>query len=539
MAKTYDLNFRIKTDATPTRKALRMTNSEFRDFNKTVRASQTPLDRFEKDLSDLNKAFKTGQIRQDQYAFGVKKIEGAYGRASKKQKKFFNGMRSGFKDGMISMAAGYIGFQTVEKGLRAVREQMEAIDSFAKQARGLGTTTEFLSGLEFAAQRTSGLVSGQASKGIEKMTRRIEEAAAGTGEAIKALNRLGIEATSLAKMAPEEQFKVLSRAMDGVTDAGERTLIATKLFDDEQSKLHTTMALTNGQYQEQIELAKRLGKVISEEEAKKAEAYADEMQRYDASMDRMKKAIAMNALGGVNLVASESQMARASTVSGFLEGDGAIKADILRSFLTMGMAEIDREGGATTTEAIIGRKIARAFTQQELDVQRAENAKEDAAAQAKLNKELGQTLEWEQMLTAEQKKQERNDRFGDFFSDQLKEAKKAAEAVKGGLGHLALSAAGEFDRAMNISREGADGFDPSGKKKKKDIEEFNITKVTRDPMESIGAGSSEAFKLFNQQTSLQKTEKDAAKKTADNTKQSSDILGSIWGLMESAKGLEL
>ena len=177
-----------------------------------------------------------------------------------------------------------------------------------------------------------------------------------------------------------------------------------------------------------------------------------------------------------------------------------------------------------TAEALTGRSL-RAKTQEELDIQRAGYAKEDEEAQAKLNKEIGQTLEWEEMLTAEQKKQERNSGFGNFFGDQLKEAKKAAEAVKGGLGHLALSAAGEFDRARNISREDAD--------------EFDITKVTRDPMESVGAGSSEAFKLFNQQTSLQKTEKDAAKKTADNTKQSSDILGSIWGLMESAKGLEL
>ena len=525
MAKTYDLNFRIKTDASPTRKALRLTNSEFRDLNKTVKAAQTPLDRFEKDLSELNKAFKTGRIRSDQYAFGVKRIEGAYGRASKKQKKFFSGMRSGFKDGMISMAAGYIGFQTVEKGLRAVREQMESIDSFAKQARGLGTTTEFLSGLEFAAQRTSGLVSGQASKGIEKMTRRIEEAAAGTGEAIKALNRLGIEATSLAKMAPEEQFKVLSRAMDGVTDAGERTLIATKLFDDEQSKLHTTMALTNGQYEEQIELAKRLGKVITEEEAKKGEAYADEMQRYDASMDRMKKAIAMNSMGGVNIFAAESQMARASAVSGFLEGDGAIKADILTSLLFGGMGEIDQEGGVTTTEALIGRKIARPLTQEALDVQRAGYAKEDEAAQAKLNKELGQTLEWEQMLTVEQKKQERNSRFGNFFSEQLKEAKKAATAVKGGLGHLGLSVAGEIDRARNIRRGGAD--------------EFDITKVKRDPMESVGAGSSEAFKLFNQNTSLQKTENEESKKTAENTKNTSNFTGAILNIMQTAKGLEL
>ena len=63
MAKTYDLNFRIKTDAKQTRQALNMTAGEFRDFNRTVKSAQTPLDRFEKDLSDLNRAFQTGKIK--------------------------------------------------------------------------------------------------------------------------------------------------------------------------------------------------------------------------------------------------------------------------------------------------------------------------------------------------------------------------------------------------------------------------------------------------------------------------------------------
>ena len=72
MAKTYDLNFRIKTDAKPTRRELEMTAGEFRDFNRTVKAAQTPLDRFEKDLSDLNKAFSTGKIRGDQYQHALK-----------------------------------------------------------------------------------------------------------------------------------------------------------------------------------------------------------------------------------------------------------------------------------------------------------------------------------------------------------------------------------------------------------------------------------------------------------------------------------
>ena len=523
MAKTYDLNFRIKTDAKPTRKALEMTAAEFKDFNRTVKASQTPLDRFEKDLSDLNKAFKTGKIREDQYAHGLKRIESQYAKTTTKQKKMFAGMKAGFGSGLAGMAAGFVGFHTVTKGLETVKSQMEDIDKIAKSARGIGAKTEFLSGLEFAAQRASGLAEGAATKGIEKMTRRIEEAAQGTGEAVKALNMLGLEASALAAMSPEEQFKVLSRAMDGVTDAGQRTLIATQLFSERQAKLHTTMALTNSEYETQIELAKKLGKIVTEEEARKAEAYVDSMHELDAMQAKYEKAMAMNAMGGLNIFAGESQVARGRFATAALEGDVQVKMELFNNLMTMGLMGGDGMSGKTA-EALTGRSL-RAKTQEELDIQRAGYAKEDEEAQAKLNKEIGQTLEWEEMLTAEQKKQERNSGFGNFFGDQLKEAKKAAEAVKGGLGHLALSAAGEFDRARNISREGAD--------------EFDITKVTRDPMESVGAGSSEAFKLFNQQTSLQKTEKDASKKTADNTKQSSDILGSIWGLMESAKGLEL
>ena len=522
MAKTYDLNFRIKTDAKPTRKELEMTAAEFKDFNRIVKASKTPLDRFEKDLSDLNRAYKTGRIRQDQYAHGLKRIESQYAKTTAKQKKMFAGMKAGFGSGLAGMAAGFVGFHTVTKGLEAVKGQMEAIDKVAKSARGIGAKTEFLSGLEFAAQRASGLAEGAATKGIEKMTRRIEEAAQGTGEAVKALNMLGLEAAALAAMSPEEQFKVLSRAMDGVTDAGQRTLIATQLFSERQAKLHTTMALTNSEYETQIELAKKLGKIVTEEEARKAEAYVDSMHELDAMQAKYEKAMAMNAMGGLNVFAGESQVARGRFATAALEGDTGTKAELLGHAMTGGLFAGSMSGKAA--EALSGRSL-RAKTQEELDIQRAGYVKEDEAAQAKLNKELGQTLEWEQMLTVEQKKQERNSRFGNFFSEQLKEAKKAATAVKGGLGHLGLSVAGEIDRARNIRRGGAD--------------EFDITKVTTDPMESVGAGSSEAFKLFNQQTSLQKTEKDASKKTAANTKQSSDILGSILGFMETAKGLEL
>jgi len=520
MAKTYDLNFRIKTDAKPTRRELEMTAGEFRDFNRTVKAAQTPLDRFEKDLSNLNKAFQTGKIRGDQYQHALKRIENQYDKTTKKQRKMFSGMKDGLKGGLAGMAAGFVGFHTVSAGLSAVREQMEAIDKLAKTARGVGASTEFLSGLEFAAQRTSGLAEGAASKGIEKMTRRIEQAALGTGEAIKALEMLGLEAKALAELSPEEQFEVLSRAMDSVTDAGERTLIATKLFDDEQSKLHIGLALTNSEMQQQIELAKRLGKIVTEEEARKAEAYVDAMQEIDAVNAKYQKAMAMESMGGLNIFAAESQIARGKFATSMLEGDASTKIELGRGFInqvmSFGMAGTSMTD--KTAMALTGR-TNRAKTQEEIDAQREQYRKEEAE---QFDKETAR-------LMAEKEKGQATQKIGaitNIFDRQVDKAKETANAIAGGFQHFGLSVAGQFDRAMNVRRQTAET-------------EFDITRNVADPAESIGAGTSEAFKIFNKQTSLQKVEKDTAKQTEKNTKSTSDTLGAMFDFMQSAPGLGL
>ncbi len=520
MAKTYDLNFRIKTDAKQTRQALNMTAGEFRDFNRTVKSAQTPLDRFEKDLSDLNKAFQTGKLRSDQYQHALKRIESQYQKTTVKQKKMFSGMKDGLKNGLAGMAVGFVGFHTVEKGLSSVREEMEAIDRVAKTARGVGASTEFLTGLEFAAQRTSGLASGAATKGIEKMTRRIEEAANGTGEAIKAINMLGLEAQALAALSPEEQFKTLSRAMDGVTDAGERTLIATKLFDDEQSKLHTTMALTNSEYQQQIDLAKSLGKVVTEEEAKKAEAYADAMQEIDAVNQKYKKAMAMEAMGGVNVFAAESQIARGRFATTAIEGDLRTKLELYAGMMTGGIFGSALMSDKTAL-GLSGRTGNRAKTQEEIDKQRLQYMQEDQT-NAEKDEMFGAALAEDQRLKDIKGNAGRITK--NIFNRQIESAKETAKAMGAGLQHLGLSVAGEFDRTMNIRRK---------------TQEFDITRTTTDPGESITAGSSEAFRLQNQQTSIMKTEKDDSKKTAKNTKGTFDTTKQLLELFQQAPGLNL
>ena len=506
MAKTYDLNFRIKTDAKQTRQALNMTAGEFRDFNRTVKSAQTPLDRFEKDLSDLNKAFQTGKLRSDQYQHALKRIESQYAKTTVKQRKMFSGMKDGLKNGLAGMAIGFVGFHTVEKGLSSVREEMEAIDRVAKTARGVGASTEFLTGLEFAAQRTSGLASGAATKGIEKMTRRIEEAANGTGEAIKAIDMLGLEAQALAALSPEEQFKTLSRAMDSVTDAGERTLIATKLFDDEQSKLHTTMGLTNSEMQSQIDLAKRLGKVVTEEEARKAEAYADAMQEIDAVNAKYQKAMAMESMGGLNIFSAESQVARGKFATSMLEGDASTKVELAQGFINQVMS-FGMAGTAMSdkTAMSLSGNTTRAKTQEEIDKQRETALKAEADENLKKAIERNKAFNDSLAKSAVNKSNRAAKKLGNLFSRSFQ--KLTVDPFKETLG----------DRVGSVIGQRLGG----GLKVLQAMQTpaTAISKVLSDPADSITAGSSEAFRLQNQQTSIMKTEKDDSKKRLKTPKE--------------------
>ncbi|MDA7514318.1 hypothetical protein N8508_00855 [bacterium] len=510
--KNYDINFRIKTDAKPTRKELEMTVAEFKDFNRTVRASQTPLDRFEKDLSDLNKTFKAGGVSSKQYAHRLNTLESRFEKTGKQAKGFKDHLK-GAGVAMAGFIAANVTFSAVQQGLQSVREEMERIDELGKTAQGIGASTEFLSGLEFIAQGVSGLSEGGATKGIEKMTRRLAEAANGTGEAKVALDMLGVSIDELKGKTPEEQFRILSRAMDKVTDTSERLLIATKLFDDEQAKLHTTMSLTNDQYDLQAEKAKSLGAIVTEEEAKKAAAYTESMQQLDLYNAKYKKALAMNSLGGLNIFSAESQISRGSFATSFLEGDMETKAELGLGFLSGGLF------GTTdkTSLALSGRTGNRAKSQEEIDAQRKKYQEEETVAYDKETKRLLDQME-------KGKSEARWAGVTGFFDKQVEKARETADVLGGGLGHFGLSVAGQFDRGMNVNRS-----------KKDDQFEAIVT----DPLDSIAASSSEAFKIQNKNTSFQKVTEESEKETAKNTKGLWDTQTSMLSLLENATGIGL
>lgn len=110
-----------------------------------------------------------------------------------------------------------------------VRQGLQAADEQAKLARQLGITNEGLATMQRAAE-LSGMSAGELTSNMERLNRRLGDAADGSGQAADALERIGLTAQDLENMAPDEQMETLGDALSGVGSQAERASIAADLF---------------------------------------------------------------------------------------------------------------------------------------------------------------------------------------------------------------------------------------------------------------------------------------------------------------------
>lgn len=158
------------------------------------------------------------------------------------------------------------------------KASMNNIDALAKTADKIGITTEALGGLQHAAELTG--VSGDTmNMALQRMTRRVSEAANGTGEAVKALDELGINAAELEKLPLDTQMGIVADAMGKVGSQSDKVRLAMKLFDSEGVALVNTLADGSEGLNAMAKEAELLGLSISRVDAAQVEAANDAVTR--------------------------------------------------------------------------------------------------------------------------------------------------------------------------------------------------------------------------------------------------------------------
>ena len=180
----------------------------------------------------------------------------------------------------LAGAAGAMAFQSLATGS----------DNLLKFSQRVGVSVEALSQLKFVAE-IGGLTIETFTMAMQRSTRRIAEAAQGTGEAKDALRELGLDASKLVQMSPDRQLEAIADAMLGVTNQADKVRLAMKLFDSEGVAMIQTMQGGSKAILELRKEADALGGTLSTSQAKDFAAYNDSLVRLKTSFSDLGKAL--------------------------------------------------------------------------------------------------------------------------------------------------------------------------------------------------------------------------------------------------------
>ena len=202
-------------------------------------------------------------------------------RAIDKTKKGFASATRGLKmiaGAALNMKTALVGAAGVAGMGLLISRSLSATDALSKTATRIGTTTESLSRLQYAA-KISGVETQTLNMAMQRFGRRASEAAVGTGEARGALKELRLNAADLIKLPLDEQMIKLAQAFEDNIKPINRTRIAMKLFDSEGVALLQMTELGAAGMRELFKEAEMLGAVMSQDAAKGVEDANDAMTK--------------------------------------------------------------------------------------------------------------------------------------------------------------------------------------------------------------------------------------------------------------------
>ncbi len=162
-----------------------------------------------------------------------------------------------------------------------VKSQLASIDATAKLSDRLGIATEDLLGLRHAAEIT-GVSSAGLDKSIDMFVRRLGEAKQGTGEALRALESLGLEVDDIIAAGPAEAFKIIADSLGGLSSKSEKAAVAYQLFGRQGAALVNTLNLGRTGIEALGAEADKLGLSFNRIDAAQVEAANDSFTRMKA-----------------------------------------------------------------------------------------------------------------------------------------------------------------------------------------------------------------------------------------------------------------
>lgn len=309
MVSVGRLVYDIEADIADFQAGMTATRKEMGMAKKIIQQTGPAADRYNDQIAKMGMLHRKGALSTREFRVAL--------RDTRREMEIANGSLKGmiFQLGKMPAAlkatvAGFVGLAGARMAIGGLLSDMERIDVVAKTARKLGETTEELVGLQLAAAEFSGFTDAQLNMALQRMTRRVAEAAVGTGEAKSAIKALGLEASELDRMGPAEAFRQIAEAMRRVDGEGQQLRIAFKLFDSEGAGLVNTLNAGEAGLIAMRERAKELGIAFDETDAAGVEAANDAITEAKAAWEGAGRSFSVTFAPAVELAAKRvEQMA--------------------------------------------------------------------------------------------------------------------------------------------------------------------------------------------------------------------------------------
>lgn len=201
----------------------------------------------------------------------------------------------------VRLAAVAAAAAAAATGAAMIRSGLQTVDAQAKLAQSLGTTVASIQTLERAGE-----LAGVSMSGIEQatkdLTRRLSQAAAGTGPAADALTRLGLTASGLMALPLDQRVGVINAAIAEFVPVAERAAIAGQLFGEEGS---IAMArIDTATLRQATQDVRDFGVVVSEQDAEQIERTNDAISRLGLIWRGLSNQLAVAAAPALEAVAN-------------------------------------------------------------------------------------------------------------------------------------------------------------------------------------------------------------------------------------------
>ncbi|MDE4098885.1 hypothetical protein [Phaeobacter gallaeciensis] len=214
-----------------------------------------------------------GVLSMDSAAFesGAKRAQSTMGKTERRMLRMGANMEKAGRRMSLGLTLPLAGAAAV-----AVKSSLQMVDAQAKMAQSLGTTVKSMQVLDRAAD-LSGVSIGEVQQATIQLTKRLSQAAGGSGAAAKALKRLHLSASDLQRLPLDERLARIQGALAEYVPQAERAAVASDLFGSRAGLIFTR--IDGATLKLAAEDVGRFGVAISEVDADRLETANDAMSR--------------------------------------------------------------------------------------------------------------------------------------------------------------------------------------------------------------------------------------------------------------------